>query len=92
MTDGLVVALSQLASWTLLMFFLLGVLNGLITGLLPGLGGSVGIALMIPLTYGVGLTEAMVLFVAAMSGQTFAGSIGAAMRSVSRRRRRHSGP
>lgn len=59
------------------LFFLLGVLNGLVFGLLPGLSGSVGIALMIPLTFGVSAGQSMALFTAALSGQTFAGSISA---------------
>ena len=77
LTSGLGEALRQLADPVLLLFFLLGTLNGMLFGLLPGLSGSVGIALMIPLTYGISLNQALTLFVAAMSGQTFAGSIGA---------------
>lgn len=74
---GLVSALSQMATVPVLVYFLLGTLNGLVFGSLPGLSGSVGIALMIPLTFGLGATESMTLFVAALSGQTFAGSITA---------------
>lgn len=76
-TEGLVEAASQLGEPRLLLFLALGILNGMVFGLLPGLSGSVGIALMIPLTYGLSLEQAMVLFVAALSGQTFSGSIGA---------------
>lgn len=75
--EGLTAAGDQLLSWPLLLFFLLGTLNGLIFGILPGLSGSVGIALMIPLTFGIDISEAIVLFTAALSGQTFAGSITA---------------
>jgi TctA family transporter len=74
---GLPEALRELAQGDFLLFFLIGVLNGLVFGLLPGLSGSVGIALMIPLTFGLGASESMALFVAALSGQTFAGSISA---------------
>lgn len=76
-TEGLAEAAGQLGEPRLLIFLALGILNGMVFGLLPGLSGSVGIALMIPLTYGLSLEQAMVLFVAALSGQTFAGSIGA---------------
>lgn len=75
--EGLISALSQMATASVVLYFLLGTLNGLVFGALPGLSGSVGIALMIPLTFGLGATESMTLFVAALSGQTFAGSISA---------------
>lgn len=79
---GMFDGIASLADPVLILFFLLGTLNGLIFGLLPGLSGSVGIALMIPLTYGMDLNQALALFVAAMSGQTFAGSIGAILINV----------
>ncbi|MCE2526130.1 MAG: tripartite tricarboxylate transporter permease [Actinomycetia bacterium] len=75
--EGLTSAADLLLSWPLLLFFLFGTLYGLIFGILPGLSGSVGIALMIPLTFGIDISEAIVLFTAALSGQTFAGSITA---------------
>lgn len=77
LTAGLLQALEAMQSWAFLIAFLIGTVNGLIFGILPGLSGSVGIALMIPFTYGMGATEAMALFVAALSAQTFAGSISA---------------
>lgn len=75
--DSMSTGLWALLEWPLPLWFLLGVLNGMLFGLLPGLSGSVGIALIVPLTIGFSLSEAMVLFVAALSGQTFAGSISA---------------
>lgn len=75
--EGLPTAIGQFGQLSVLIAFALGLANGMIFGILPGLSGSVGIALMIPLTYGMGAGEAMTLFVAALSGQTFAGSISA---------------
>jgi len=66
-----------LLTWTGLMFFALGVANGLFFGAVPGLSGSVGIALMIPLVGDIGIEHAIVLFVAALSAQTFSGSVSA---------------
>lgn len=66
-----------MATWGFLLAFLLGAANGMFFALLPGLSGSVGIALMIPFTFSLGVTEAMGLFVAALAGQNFAGSITA---------------
>lgn len=75
--DSVFIGLGELFTWPLPLLFLLGLLNGLIFGLLPGLSGSVGIALMIPFTFGFTAAEAIVLFVTALSAQTFAGSISA---------------
>jgi TctA family transporter len=80
--SGLTQALDSMQSWTFLLAFLLGCLNGMLTGLLPGLGGSVGIALMIPFTYGMDTASAMGLFVAALAGQSFCGSITAILLNV----------
>jgi putative tricarboxylic transport membrane protein len=51
--------------------------NGMFTGFIPGLSGAVGIALMIPLIGGIGPEKAIILFCAALAGQSFAGSISA---------------
>lgn len=75
--DTALTGLQQLLEWPLPLWFVIGILNGMIFGLLPGLSGSVGIALMIPLTFGLGLGEAMALFVGALGGQTFSGSVTA---------------
>jgi TctA family transporter len=59
------------------MFFAIGMANGMFTGFIPGLSGAVGIALMIPLVGGIGAEKAIILFCAALAGQSFAGSISA---------------
>lgn len=80
--NGLGQAFESMQSWVFLLAFVLGCLNGMLTGLLPGLGGSVGIALMIPFTYGMDTASAMALFVAALAGQSFCGSITAILLNV----------
>lgn len=75
--DSMLSGLGQLFEWPLPLWVLIGVLNGMLFGLLPGLSGSVGIALMIPLTFGFSAGEAMALFVGALGGQTFSGSVTA---------------
>jgi TctA family transporter len=79
---GLGPAIDAMQSWTFVLAFVLGCLNGMLTGLLPGLGGSVGIALMIPFTYGMDTHSAMALFVAALAGQSFCGSVTAILLNV----------
>ena len=64
-------------TWSGLMFFAIGMANGMFTGFIPGLSGAVGIALMIPLIGGIGPEKAIILFCAALAGQSFAGSISA---------------
>jgi TctA family transporter len=75
-------ALSSMANWAFLIAFLVGCANGMLTGLLPGLGGSVGIALMIPFTYNMDTHTAMGLFIAALAGQSFCGSVTAILLNV----------
>jgi TctA family transporter len=75
-------AVASMASWAFVVAFLVGCLNGMLTGLLPGLGGSVGIALMIPFTYGLDTATAMGLFIAALAGQSFCGSVTAILLNV----------
>lgn len=75
--DSMLPSLATFFTASVLLWFFIGILNGMIFGALPGLSGSVGIALMVPLTFGLGTEESMALFVAALSGQTFAGSISA---------------
>jgi putative tricarboxylic transport membrane protein len=75
--DTMMTGLDTLMQWPMPLWFTIGMLNGMLFGLLPGLSGSVGIALMIPLTFGFTAEEAMALFVAALGGQTFSGSMTA---------------
>lgn len=75
-------ALSSMANWAFLIAFVVGCANGMLTGLLPGLGGSVGIALMIPFTYNMDTHTAMGLFIAALAGQSFCGSVTAILLNV----------
>lgn len=75
--DGLGIAVADFFTVGVMIAFLAGTLNGMVFGLIPGLSGSLGIALMIPFTYGLNGSSAIVLFCAALSGQTFAGSLSA---------------
>ncbi|RQG87917.1 tricarboxylic transporter [Natrarchaeobius halalkaliphilus] len=70
-------AAEVLFTWPTIGFLILGTLIGLIFGAIPGLGGAVAIALLIPLTWGVDTSAAMVLFAATLGGATFGGSISA---------------
>lgn len=52
-----------------------GVLFGMILGILPGLGGTVALALLIPITFGMDPLVAFMLLTAALAGTNFGGSI-----------------
>lgn len=59
------------------LFIILGTVIGLFFGALPGLGGSVALALLIPLTLGMEPAQAIAMLGAALGGVTFGGSVTA---------------
>lgn len=59
------------------LYIVAGTLMGLFFGVLPGLGGSVALALLIPLTLGMEPAQAITLLGAALGGVTFGGSVTA---------------
>src|SRR5256885_7226133 len=71
LVQGFVVALSlkNLA----LMF--VGILLGVIIGVLPGLGGANGVAILLPLTFGMSPTSAIIMLSCIYWGALFGGAI-----------------
>jgi putative tricarboxylic transport membrane protein len=59
------------------LYIILGTLLGLFFGALPGLGGSVALALLIPITLGMEPAQAIALLGSALGGVTFGGSVTA---------------
>ena len=59
------------------LFLLAGVLLGLLMGALPGLGGPVALALLIPLTYPLGVNVSIMILAATLGGVAFGGSVTA---------------
>ncbi len=57
------------------MFMVIGTFAGIIIGALPGLGPTAGIALLIPLTYGMDTTHALLLAAGIYQGAMYGGSI-----------------
>lgn len=74
--------LVELFTWPLIGLVLVGVLIGLVFGSIPGLGGPIAIALLIPATFGMDTTHAVVLFGATLGGTAFGGSISAILINV----------
>ncbi|MGN0907768.1 MAG: tripartite tricarboxylate transporter permease [Bullifex sp.] len=58
-----------------LLYVLMGTFVGIIIGALPGLGPTTGIALLIPLTYGMDPTRALLLAAGIYQGAMYGGSI-----------------
>lgn len=68
--------------WTLLtpaniILLILGTLVGVIMGMLPGIGGTVTLALLIPLTFGMDPLTAFMLLIAANGGTSQGGAVTA---------------
>jgi putative tricarboxylic transport membrane protein len=63
MFDVALDALQQLFQWQNLLWLGLGVFVGMITGLLPGLSGAAGLALLLPLVYGLDPVAALAMMV-----------------------------
>lgn len=57
------------------MFMILGVLLGIVVGVLPGLGGPNGVAILLPLTFGMDPTSAIILLSSIYWGALFGGAI-----------------
>lgn len=57
-----------------LMFTFLGVLLGTILGILPGIGPAAGIVLLLPLTYGMEPTSALIMMCGIFYGAQYGGS------------------
>lgn len=68
---------SVLADPIVLLYAFGGVLSGVIIGALPGLGPSVGIAVLLPLTYGMDPATGMILLAGIYYGAMYGGSITA---------------
>ncbi len=74
---NLALGFSVLANPIVLLYAFGGVLSGVIIGALPGLGPSVGIAVLLPLTYGMDPSAGIILLAGIYYGAMYGGSITA---------------
>ena len=64
-------------------FFLLGgVVLGFVVGVLPGFSATNAVAIVLPFSIGLGLTDALLMMVGIYAGATFAGAIPAILLNV----------
>ncbi len=68
---------AQLLSWQLLLAAFIGVAWGVVGGALPGISPSISMALLLPFTYALEPTPAIVLLAAVYVGAEYGGSIPA---------------
>jgi putative tricarboxylic transport membrane protein len=76
-------------------FMLIGITLGVLIGVLPGLGGANGIAILLPLTFGMNPTSAIIMLSCIYWGALFGGAITSILFNIpgepwsrARRRRR----
>jgi putative tricarboxylic transport membrane protein len=77
MTDAILASFLTLFSYGGIFYVFAGTLVGLLFGVIPGLGGPTALALLIPLTFGMDSSNAMVLCGGIMGAVPFGGSITA---------------
>ena len=62
-------------SWQNLLYMAIGIVLGVIIGVLPGLGGANGVAILLPLTFSMPPTSAIILLSCIYWGALFGGAI-----------------
>src|SRR5918995_3287295 len=67
---------------TNLMFIFIGVLVGQIIGALPGIGPSAGMALLLPITYGMDPATALMMLAGIMYGGMYGGTLTSVLINV----------
>ena len=82
MIDGMVAGLVLALSWPALGYLLLGVFLGLWVGAVPGLGGAVGLALMLPFTFGMDPVPAFALLLGMYAVTSTSDSIASIMLGI----------
>lgn len=75
--DSLPSILAELCNLDVFLSILLGVVGGMVIGALPGLSATMGIALMIPFTYGMDTTAALAMLMTIYTSAIAGGSISA---------------
>jgi putative tricarboxylic transport membrane protein len=73
--DHLATGIATVLTPTNLLLLALGVLVGMVIGVMPGLGPSAGIAILLPVTFGLDPTGAVVMLAAIYYGAMYGGTI-----------------
>lgn len=80
--DSLLHGFSVLLTAQNMMLMVIGILLGIFVGVLPGLGGPNGVAILLPLTFGMDPTSAIVMLSCIYWGALFGGAITAILFNI----------
>ncbi|MEM7463326.1 MAG: tripartite tricarboxylate transporter permease [Pseudomonadota bacterium] len=70
MSEAALSALAQLTSLQTMLALVAGVVTGLVVGILPGLGGTAGLALLLPLVFGMDPNSALAMMIGLLAVTT----------------------
>ncbi|MDD6073281.1 MAG: tripartite tricarboxylate transporter permease [Clostridium sp.] len=79
MLEYLSAALASFLSIEVIIALLIGVIGGMVIGIIPGLGPSVGIALLLPISFSMSPTAALVMMTSMYTTGVYGGSITAVL-------------
>ncbi len=82
MSWGLYTAGFELLNANALIFMVLGVILGLVVGALPGLTATMGVSILVPLTYGLSPTASIMMLLGIYCSANYAGSISATLVNI----------
>lgn len=75
MIDNLILGFQVALSWQTLMFCFVGVSIGMFIGVLPGVGPLAAISMLLPLTYYISPTDALIMLAGIYYGAQYGGSV-----------------
>lgn len=75
-------AILGVLEWNTLLMIFLGVTGGIIIGSLPGLTATMGVALLVPFTFGLPFNQSIGMLLGIFSGSIYGGSISAILIST----------
>jgi len=73
--DALFHGFNVALTWQNMLFMLVGIVLGVLIGVLPGLGGANGVAILLPLTFSMSPTSAIIMLSCIYWGALFGGAI-----------------
>lgn len=82
MLNGIALGAAQLADPTVLLLIVLGTVFGILIGALPGLTSTMGVALLVPVTFGMSPVHGLALLGAIYCSSTYSGAISAILINI----------
>lgn len=80
--DNFLIGLSNVFTFHTFLILVCGVFGGILIGALPGLTSTMGVALLLPITYGMQATVGIVMLLGIYCGSVYGGSISAILLST----------